>query len=306
MKILFVSSGNSGTISPIVKAQGESLKKIGLSVEYFTIQGKGASGYAKNILKLRKLLKSNRYDAVHAHFVFSALVATLAGAKPLVVSLMGSDTAKSGILKRVTQWLQAKVWDFTLVKSEKMQQEIGIADILVLPNGVDFDHFRPIERSLALEKLGWNKEKQHVLFAASPNRAEKNYPLAKAAFDLLDNNNLELKTLDHVPFEMMPFYYNAADVVLLTSHREGSPNVIKEAMACSRPIVVTPVGDVRKVLGRTENTFVVEPNELVVTEALRKILSQGYSLTTGRESIEWLNQDTVANKLMDIYKSIQK
>jgi len=306
MKILFISSGNSGDISPIVKAQGESLKKIGLSVDYFLIQGKGFQGYIRNVFRLRKHLKTNQYDAIHAHFVFSAFVATLAGAKPLVVSLMGSDTSKPGALLRLTRFLQDKVWDFTLVKSEKMKQEIGIEDILVLPNGVDFEHFRPMDRNLALEKLGWNSEKQHVLFAASPNRTEKNFPLAQAAFEALENQNIELKTLDHVPFEMMPFYYNAADVVLLTSHREGSPNVIKEAMACSRPIVVTPVGDVEKVLANTKNTCVVAPKVQEVTEALHKILVQGYQSTSGRTTIDWLNQDTVAKKLMDVYKSIQK
>jgi len=306
MTILFISIGNSGNISPIVKAQGESLRKFGVEVDYFAIQGKGASGYAKNVLKLRKQLRTNNYDAVHAHFVFSAFVATLAGAKPLVVSLMGSDTAKEGMIKKITRFLQKNVWGFTLVKSEKMKVELGVEDILVLPNGVNFEHFRPINREEALAKINWNPEKRYVLFGSSPSRAEKNFDLAQQAFNALNLPNTELKTLENVPFELVPYFYSAADLVLLTSHREGSPNVIKEAMACSRPIVVTPVGDVKKVIGDTQHCYIVEPQTAEVANALREILSKPYLSTDGRNQVSWLNQDEIALQLIDIYKGLQR
>ena len=92
MNILFVSSGNSKTgISPIIKNQGESLINSGANVTFFTIKGKGIIGYLKNVLPLKRLLRKNEYDVVHAHYSMSAFVATLSGAKPLMVSLMGSD-----------------------------------------------------------------------------------------------------------------------------------------------------------------------------------------------------------------------
>lgn len=92
MKVLFVSSGNSEFgISPIIKNQGESLKQNGIDLYYFTIKGKGIKGYLKNIPILKKYLKNHNYDIIHAHYSLSAIVATLSGAKPLVVSLMGSD-----------------------------------------------------------------------------------------------------------------------------------------------------------------------------------------------------------------------
>ena len=306
MTILFISSGNSGDISPIVKAQGESLKKFGVSVEYFIIQGKGVKGYSKNALRLRKHLKTKKYDVVHAHFVFSAYVATLAGAKPLVVSLMGSDTAKTGVIKIITRFLLKNVWGFTLVKSEKMKAEIGFDDLLVLPNGVNFTHFKPFNREEAIAKIGWNPQKRHVLFGSSPSRPEKNFDLAQKAFNALNLPNIELKTLENVPFEIVPYYYSAADVVLLTSHREGSPNVIKEAMACSRPIVVTPVGDVQKVIGDTAHCHIVDAETDKVAAALSEILSLPYLSTDGRQQISWLNQDEIALKLIEIYKGLQR
>ena len=306
MRILFVSSGNSGKISPIVLAQGESLRQFGLEVVYFTIQGKGIQGYTKNIFKLRKFLKNNSFDCIHAHFVLSALVATMAGAKPLVVSLMGSDTAKGALHIRLTRFLQARVWDYTLVKSEKMKDDLGVPDILVLPNGVNFKHFRPINQQESLETVGWNPEKRYVLFASSPSRPEKNYALALEAFSKLNMPHLVMKTLDQVSFDQVPFYYCAADVVLLTSHREGSPNVIKEAMACNRPIVVTDVGDVKKVLGQTAHCYVVDSKVEHVSAAVKKIVDLPYISTNGRENIQWLNQEVVAQKLVEIYKELRR
>jgi len=306
MKVLFVSSGNSGDVSTIIKSQGESLKKFNVTVEYFAIKGKGIKGYIKNIYLLRKHLKNNKYNCVHAHYLFSALVATLAGANPLFVSLMGSDSSKKGFYKLLIKFFVSKIWSATIVKSEKMQKEIGDNSILILPNGVDFNRFQPINRMLALEKINWDAEKKHILFAANSNRSEKNFPLAQAAFKSINKPNIELHTLENINFELIPYYLNAADVVLLTSFREGSPNVIKEAMACNRPVVVTNVGDVKKVLGNVKNTFIVESNKEGVSNALKYILAQEYSSTLGRETIQWLNQDLIAKKLITIYNSIQK
>ena len=183
---------------------------------------------------------------------------------------------------------------------------LDIKSINIIPNGVNFDHFKPINRNIAIEKINWDKNKKHILFASNSNRPEKNFALAQSAYNIIKNQNIELHTLDNVPFDLMPYYFNAADVILLTSLREGSPNVIKEAMACCRPIVVTNVGDVRKVLGLTKNTLIVESKKEAVSEALKCILAQEYSSTLGRETIQWLDQDLIAKKLIGIYKSIQK
>ena len=91
MKVLFVSSGNSGKISPIASSQIQMLMSAGIDVDNFLIVGKGFKGYLQNIPKLKTHLKNKKYDVVHAHYSLTAFVASLAGARPLVVSLMGSD-----------------------------------------------------------------------------------------------------------------------------------------------------------------------------------------------------------------------
>ena len=97
MKLLFVSSGNSKNgISTIIKNQGVSLKNQDIELDFFTIEGKGIKGYLKSIPYLKKQLKENKYDIVHAHYSLSAFTASLAGAKPLIVSLMGSDVKSKG------------------------------------------------------------------------------------------------------------------------------------------------------------------------------------------------------------------
>jgi len=304
MRVLFISSGNSKQgISPIIKNQGESLKAQGVDLEFYTIKGKGIKGYLKNVKPLRIYLRENKYDVVHAHYSLSAFIASLAGAKPLVVSLMGSDVKSVKYFKLIIKLFNRFTWSRIIVKSEDMKKDLGIKKVEVIPNGVDIDKFKPLEKNECKRRLNWDLTKRQVLFAANPERPEKNYSLAKSAFALLENANLELKVLIDVPNELMALYYTAADVVLLTSLWEGSPNVIKEAMACNIPIVSTDVGDVREVIGNTEGCYITffEPED--VADKIKKALAFG-KRTTGREDIRHLESSVVAKKIIDIYKKV--
>ena len=91
MKVLIVASGNSAAISPFVKEQGDSLKEIGLDIDYFLIKGKGVTGYLKNYFNLIRLVKNNTYDIIHAHYGLSGLLATFQSHVPVVITFHGSD-----------------------------------------------------------------------------------------------------------------------------------------------------------------------------------------------------------------------
>jgi len=94
LKVLFVSGGNSSSfdIAPFIKAQGQSLADAGLSISYFTVKGKGFLGYLRNAALLRRFLKKNTFDLIHAHYTLSGWTAVLAFSRiPVVLSLMGSD-----------------------------------------------------------------------------------------------------------------------------------------------------------------------------------------------------------------------
>ena len=307
MKILFISSGNSESgISPIVKYQGESLFKKGIQIDYFTIKGKGFLGYLRSIPQIRIKLKGNKYDTVHAHYSYSALAASLAGAKPLVVSLMGSDIKSNSYIIFFIRLFNKFTFSKIIVKSEDMKVSLDIEKVSVIPNGVDINLFKPLNQEECKNLLNWDSNKKQILFAANPKRHEKNYELAQEAFYLIKNSDCELKFLDNVPDREMPTYYNAADVIFLTSLWEGSPNVIKEAMACNRPIVATNVGDISWLLNNISGCFITGFNSKEISDKLQLALafSEITKMTMGNNRLLELalDSDSVAEKIVKLYR----
>jgi teichuronic acid biosynthesis glycosyltransferase TuaC len=311
MRILFISSGNSETgISPIVLNQGDSVAETGQSISYFTIKGKGLSGYLKNIPRLRKYLKDNQFDIIHAHYSLSAMLAGITGAKPVVASLMGTDVKANQIFRILSKIFIRFFWKEVIVKSEDMKQSLRLNDVKIIPNGVNMERFRPIEKNNVLVQLKWDLSKKHLLFASDPERPEKNFQLTHEAIELLtDEPDLELHFLKDIPNEMVPIFLNAADILILTSLWEGSPNVIKEAMACNCPVVSTNVGDVEWVLGDVEGCYLASFNPRSVADKIKLALtfSKTKGKTSGRERIFKLGLDskTIACKLVEIYEELK-
>lgn len=313
MRVLFVSSGNSGAAGFAVSNQSDSMKKTGFEVDYFLIKGKGSKGYLSNIKPLKKFVKENRgkYDIIHAHYSYSALVATLAGIRPLVVSLMGTDILADAWYKKVIKFCSKFFWDVTIVKSQDMYDQLAIKDCEVVPNGVETDRFVSMDHVECAKKLGWDPNKVNVLFPANPNRPEKNFSFAKSLVSELNDSNVELHVFEDVNPEDVPTYLNAASTLLLTSFHEGSPNVIKEAMSCNRPIVTSRVGDVEYVIGNTEGCFI---GDLDSKEQFLENLKSAISFylenknTKGRDRILSIGFDSksISEKLRGLYKSVMK
>lgn len=184
-----------------------------------------------------------------------------------------------------------------------MKMSCGIKTTTVLPNGVDLKKFKPFSKKEALEITGWNPHKQHVLFAANPKKKVKNYHLAQSAFELLYHQDVELHSLTDIPNIEMPAYFNAADVILLTSHWEGSPNVIKEAMACNCKIVAVDVGDIKETIGSTLGCYVTSFNKTEIADKIDKALHYSKQ-PEGRNHIAHLNSEVIASKLVSIYKDV--
>jgi len=304
LKVLFVSSGNKKeAISSLVYDQGESIKSIDVDLTYYTIRGKGILGYLNNIFLLRKYLKKQKFDVVHAHYSLSGFVAALSGAKPMVVSLMGSDVKAKAWFRLPIFLFYRFFWAQTIAKSEDMKNSLGFKNIIVIPNGVDFNRFYPMNKTECQSKLKWDTNKKHILFPSNPNRPEKNYKLLIEALKFL-YIEIELHTLVDVPHNKVPMLINASDVVVLTSLWEGSPNVIKEAMACNIPIVATDVGDVRKNINNLEGCYISTYEPADVAENIKKALTFNLSTKGKQRIIELgLDSETIANKIIDIYKN---
>jgi len=307
MKVLFVSSGNTKSgISPIVSNQGQSLVRKNVDIEYFRIKGIGPLNYIRHISRLKQYLKKNHFDLIHAHYSLSGITASLAGAKPLVVSLMGSDVKEFWWSRLLIRIFKPLFWSACIVKTKDMADNLKVKNLRIIPNGVNMEHFVPIERNYACEKLGWIPDKKHLLFPASPNRPEKNVQLLINSLKLIKKReNIELHFFKDKPHNQTKLFYNAADLVVLTSLWEGSPNVIKEAMACNCPIVSTNVGDVPWVLGNTEGCYITSYQPEDVAKAIRKALRFG-KRTKGRERIKQLELDSesVAQKIIAVYNKV--
>ena len=209
-------SGNSSyfEISPFIKAQAESLTKLGHTINYYPVKGNGLWGYLSNITKLSKFIKQGDYDIVHSHYSFCGIVSALATGKPVVCSLMGSDVKQSGLWKLLIKYFIKHKWQKTIVKSLEMKKELGIDKVEVIPNGVDLELFKPLDKNDCRKELGWDIGKKIILFASDPQRPEKNFFLAKKAIAALNIEDVELKVVYPVPHKEMPLYLNASDLLL--------------------------------------------------------------------------------------------
>jgi teichuronic acid biosynthesis glycosyltransferase TuaC len=302
MRVLFVCSGNkNGRPGTVVKNQADSLSRRGIEIEFFLITGRGILGYLRHIPLLYSHIKKNHYQLVHAHYSDSACIATIAGAKPLVVSLMGTDALGGGISGLIIKLFSPR-WNSIIVKSEEIKKASRLHKAIVIPNGVNLSSFEWLDRNEARKTLGWGATKKYVLFLADPARPEKNYALAQKAFNIIKDDLTELKIVFNIPHAETRIYFYASDVVLLTSLHEGSPNVVKEALACNIPVVSTDVGDVKSLTSGVQGCFVTGSNPEAIADALLTAL-KGRRSSNGRQRIidRKLDERSIAEKVIDIY-----
>ena len=300
------------------KSQVDSLVARGVEVDVIHPKpGPVPLRYLSGALQVCFKTLSGRYDIVHGHFGLWCLAARLQWTTPVVASFLGDDllgkpasgggyTKKGALVVRVSRWLCRHV-DVVIVKSEEMKKATRSSrnTIFVIPNGVDFELFRPIPRTTARAALGWKQEGCYVLFGNNPQVPQKNYGLAKAAIECLRKRGVtaELVVANGLPQSVVVQYINASNALILPSVHEGSPNIVKETMACNVPVVATDVGDVSHVIGSTKGCKVCPPDPDALAEALEEaiLLSEP---TTGRTDIAHLDRTLIAEQLLAVYEQI--
>ena len=304
MKVLIVASGNSADISPFVKEQGNSLKDIGLDIDYFLIKGKGISGYVKNYFTLIKLLKNSKYDIIHAHYGLSGLLATFQSYAPLVITFHGSDVNLNRI-NFCLSFLASRLSDENIFVHESLSKKLSLFSnrTEIIPCGVNLNLFKPIDKLAARDKLGMGHNYKYVLFSSSFNNKIKNAALAKLALSNFENMILlEMKGYSR---EEVHLLMNAVDILIVTSHSETGPLVVKEALACNCPIISTDVGDVKELANGTKNCYIVEYDAKQIEQRIRDILSSNKK-SDGRAAVKHFGLEKIATDVYEVYKRVVK
>jgi teichuronic acid biosynthesis glycosyltransferase TuaC len=307
---------------PFIKSQTDSLEKAGIKVELLNLKGyESQFNYILGAGKIKEIVRENNIDLIHAHYVYCGLSALLARTgKPIVLSLMGSDllgsTTKKGKVSlrgKADSFLSkviSKYVDKVIVKTMQMKSELPFSNkVEVIPNGVNFDVFKPMDKSNCRKELGLDSETFYAIFLADPVNNEKNYPLAEASINFFKQKygieKAEMLVIKNVSHTEIVKYLNACDVLLFTSFLEGSPNAIKEAMACNTPIVSTDVGDVKEIISGTKNCFIVPYDENKAAETLKEVYDNR-ERTNGRERIDYLNEEVISERIIKVYKELVK
>jgi teichuronic acid biosynthesis glycosyltransferase TuaC len=300
---------------PFIVQQANFLRRAGVDVEVFPFRGgKRPVRYARAWRKAQAKIAQGRYDLVHAQWGQSGLLA-LPRRIPLVVTFRGDDlegiigedgrqTTQGVVLKNLSR-LVARAADQVILVSPSLARGIPQRPYNVIPSGLDLRLFCPASKEEARQKLGLDPQRRYVLFAGAAGNPRKRFGLARQAVELLKAElDVELLVADRVAHEQIPVYMNASDALLLVSLHEGSPNVVKEALACNLPVVSTNVGDVRQRIGAIAGCAVLKDDgdsPEAIAAALGGVLRRGEPIL-GRAAVEDLDETLLTEKVLNVYQ----
>jgi len=322
LKVLWIIPGkNEGSSFIFSRRQVSRLKEMGVEGDtYFLSSRTNVFSLIRSAKEVKKMLKEIKPDLVHAHYgSVNGFFALRLGHPRTIITFHGSDLNDSSSVGFLRKILSNKASRYCLknsacniVVNEDLKKNVPEKynhKTVVIPMGVDEHVFKPLARDDAREQLGWNKEEKVVLFNA-------NDPVVKRLDIALESIEKVKKTLPlarlevlkgNVDPEKIPLLLNASDVLLLCSDHEGSPMMIKEAMACNLPIVSTVVGDTKQRLEHVNGAILTEQNPVDIAENLIKILEENkreaYNLRE-RFVSQNLSESGICSEIMNLYEKI--
>ncbi|MCE9644899.1 MAG: glycosyltransferase [Chloroflexi bacterium] len=293
--------------------QVNRLRQAGLTVDVFPFRGrKNPFAYWQARQNFKKI-DISKYDVIHAHHGQAGLIALAQNQRPVVVTFHGSDlqgirnqlgglTALGRVLRLSSQWVACRANEIILV-ADHLAKHIHNRPYHLIPAGVDLNLFHPISMEKARARLGFATNARLILFVGDPERTEKRFWLAKKAVEFLREKFFAQIVIANGVFpEKMPLYMNACNVLLVTSSTEGSPNAIKEALACNLPIVSTDVGDIRQRLDTIEGCVICANDK---PETIAKAIAQVFinnKHIDGRNAVQNLDEDILVQKVIAVYQ----
>lgn len=327
MRILAVTNMYPTTHTPasgtFLEQQIQSLRQIGLEVDVVFVDRahKGMGAYLGLRRQIRARIADLRPDLVHVMYggVTADQVTRIVHDRPAIITFHGSDLLGehlSGFLRKLiagygvwASWRAARRASGIVAVSKALQdalpEDVGRSKVRIIPCGIDLERFKPLNRDACRDRLGWDADRFRILFPSNSGNPVKRPGLAKAAGEVVNRLGIhaEIHHLRGVPNSDVPIWLNASDVLLLTSLHEGSPTVVKEALACNLPVVSVDVGDVRERIQGIEGCYLAsaEPGDLAAK--LRSVYA-GPRRVAGRVKMQELSLERIALRLKEFYGEI--
>lgn len=311
MRVLIVCSRrhyspHTDYMAPFVYEQMKTIQAKGVDCRVVLVKN-GAKGYYYAIRQIKRVIHEFTPDIVHAHYGLCGLIANIQRIVPVVTTFHGTDLHSRHL--RYLSRLSARFSKRSIVVSEELKHWLPrMNSIRVIPCGINSELLIPMEKEEARAKLGWDNEAKFILFSKEFYNTTKNYPLAKASVDEYNNrfageNKAELLEFIGYTREQVLLLYNAVDCILMTSNHEGSPQFIKEAMACNCPIVSVDVGDVRHVISGVEGCYLAERVPEDISQKLDLAIKHGK--TSGRNKVlKEFDSRIIADKVIRVYNEV--
>ena len=327
MRVLAVTNmyptRSTPTRGTFVEQQVKSLKEIGIEVEIMLIDRihGGMREYRKLPARLRTTIEMFKPDVVHAMYggVMAAQVTQTVKDRPTLVTFHGSDLLGehlSGLKRQLFAsfgvWAScraARKASGVIVVSKNLRdalpKTIPPNRVNIIPCGIDLGRFKPMDSVICRAQLGWDPSAFHILFPANNGDPVKRPALAQAAVNEVKNFGVhtELHYLQGLPYDKVPTWINASDMILLTSLHEGSPTVVKEALACDVPVVSVDVGDVSERLRGLNGCYVSAADPQILAGNMIRVYS-GSRRVASRSSIEEFSLGVIACRIKQVYESV--
>lgn len=284
----------------------------------------------------RILDEGDDFDAIDAHYFYpDGVAAVMLGKyfnKPVVITARGTDINLIPQFARPRQLiLQAAsqadgiITVCNALKDEMVQMGVDAQRIMPLRNGVDLERFQPMDRTAARAQLGLQRFTLLSVGLLDPRKAHDLIIEALPALpevELLiagigpEKRNLELlaqklgvadrvRLLGAVPQTELKTYYNAADVLVLASSREGWANVLLEAMACGTPVVASNVWGTPEVVAAPEaGVLMPERTPRGLVQALQQLRANYPEHAATRRYAERFGWQPTTQGQIDLFQSI--